>query len=237
MNTKQTTPKKETTTQSKAQSAKDQKPQTKIKEVIQDKDIMTVPKYKLTPEQRKLRREKEKEIKRKEAIEAQKEINNRTKEITTSNDNNIILIEKVKFKHYTKEQENEIFNNIIQLMLKGHSVLYGLKLYGINPVVFYRFVQNDINKSNEYAYAQEMRQNLLFDEIQHISDTEHDPNKARVRIDARKWILGRMNPAKYGDKNINIVTNNNTLNIEPGERDNKIELLLNKINSKDLLND
>lgn len=229
MNAKQTTPK---TTNNKQTSAKDktEKKETKQKYIVPDNQIMTAPKYKLTPEQRKQRREKEREEKRKEAIKAQKEINNRTKEITTPNDNNIILIEKVKFKHYTKEQENEIFNNIIQLMLKGHSVLHGLKLYGINPVVFYRFVQNDINKCNEYAYAQEMRQNLLFDEIQHISDTEPDPNKARVRIDARKWILGRMNPAKYGDKNINIVTNNNTLNIEPTDRDNKIQMLLSKVN-------
>ena len=33
-----------------------------------------------------------------------------------------------------------------------------------------------------------------------IADTEDDAGKARVRIDARKWLAGKMKPKVYGDK-------------------------------------
>lgn len=40
----------------------------------------------------------------------------------------------------------------------------------------------------------------IADEIVSIADTETDPNKARVRVDARKWVLSKLNPKVYGDK-------------------------------------
>jgi len=39
-----------------------------------------------------------------------------------------------------------------------------------------------------------------FDQCIEIADSCTDPAKARVQIDARKWVLGRMSPDKYGDK-------------------------------------
>ena len=51
-----------------------------------------------------------------------------------------------------------------------------------------------------YTRAREERADLLADEILLIADTEDDPNKARVRIDARKWWAAKVNPKSYGDK-------------------------------------
>ena len=51
-----------------------------------------------------------------------------------------------------------------------------------------------------YARAREERADLIADEILAIADTEDDPNKARVRIDARKWWAAKVNPKKYGDR-------------------------------------
>jgi len=51
-----------------------------------------------------------------------------------------------------------------------------------------------------YARAREERSDLIADEIVTIADTEADHNKARVRIDARKWWAAKVNPKKYGDK-------------------------------------
>jgi len=51
-----------------------------------------------------------------------------------------------------------------------------------------------------YARARRAQADAFADEIVNIADTEEDPQKARVRIDARKWIAGKQRPKKYGDK-------------------------------------
>jgi hypothetical protein len=51
-----------------------------------------------------------------------------------------------------------------------------------------------------YVRAREERGDLYADEIVNIADTEEDANKARVRIDARKWAASKLNQKNYGDK-------------------------------------
>ena len=46
----------------------------------------------------------------------------------------------------------------------------------------------------------EKRADLIADEIVTIADTDPAPNKARVRIDARKWWAAKVNPKKYGER-------------------------------------
>jgi hypothetical protein len=54
--------------------------------------------------------------------------------------------------------------------------------------------------ANMYARAREERADLVADEVIGIADTDPDPARARVRIDARKWWAAKVNPKKYGDK-------------------------------------
>ena len=54
--------------------------------------------------------------------------------------------------------------------------------------------------AEKYARAREAQQDTYADEITYIADTEPDHNKARVRIDARKWHASKLAPKKYGDK-------------------------------------
>jgi len=54
--------------------------------------------------------------------------------------------------------------------------------------------------SEMYARAREERSHMAADDIIEIADVEDDPNKARVRIDARKWYAGKLNAKHYGDK-------------------------------------
>lgn len=56
--------------------------------------------------------------------------------------------------------------------------------------------------ADQYARAREEQADAIADEITWIADTEEDPQKARVRIDARKWVAGKMRPKKYGDKTV-----------------------------------
>ena len=52
----------------------------------------------------------------------------------------------------------------------------------------------------QYARARQAQAEVIADEVVDIADSEEDPAKARVRIDARKWYAGKMKPKVYGDK-------------------------------------
>jgi len=54
--------------------------------------------------------------------------------------------------------------------------------------------------SEMYARAKEERAHMAAEDIIEIADTEGDPNKARVRIDARKWYASKLNAKHYGEK-------------------------------------
>lgn len=84
-----------------------------------------------------------------------------------------------------------------------------------------RWVAADEVLSGQYARAMEMRADGMFEEMIEIADdasndymdrinadgsvgdrvldTEH-VQRSKLRTDTRKWILSRMNPKKYGDK-------------------------------------
>jgi hypothetical protein len=59
---------------------------------------------------------------------------------------------------------------------------------------------NDPAFQAQYARARELQAEHYAEEIVEIADTEPDSNKARVRIDARKWTAVKLLPKKYGDK-------------------------------------
>jgi hypothetical protein len=70
--------------------------------------------------------------------------------------------------------------------------------------------------ADQYARAMADRQDVLFEEIITIADSqENDINaiqRNRLQIDARKWVLGKMNPKKYGDK-IDMTSGGEKINI------------------------
>jgi hypothetical protein len=68
---------------------------------------------------------------------------------------------------------------------------------------------------DQYARARELQADALFDECQDIADdgrrdytigkggivVDHDHiARSRLRVDTRKWMAGKLNPKKYGDK-------------------------------------
>lgn len=72
-----------------------------------------------------------------------------------------------------------------------------------NRDTVYEWLHDDAAFSDNYTRAREAQADYFADEISTIADTEPDPNKARVRIDARKWAAGKLKPKVYGDR-INI---------------------------------
>ena len=56
--------------------------------------------------------------------------------------------------------------------------------------------------SAQYARAMETRMEALSDEILEIADNAvgEDVQAARLRVDARKWIMSKIAPKRFGDK-------------------------------------
>lgn len=82
-----------------------------------------------------------------------------------------------------------------------------------------RWIEGNESLQCQYSEAQNLRAEHYFDQILEIADnvrigsrttTKSDGEKeivrgdmierARLQVDARKWVLARMNPKKYGDK-------------------------------------
>lgn len=117
---------------------------------------------------------------------------------------------------YSEAQIDEIFNRIISHIINGRSLRTILKDDGMPaPETFYRWLSDDEKKSKHYARACEYRADAIFDEIIEIADdssqdTDHTEfgekmnsewvNRSRLRVDARKWIVSKLFPKKYGDK-------------------------------------
>jgi len=77
-----------------------------------------------------------------------------------------------------------------------------------------------------YARAREEQADWHAEQIILIADTEDDPNKARVRIDARKWAAAKLKPKTYGDR-LNLDADIN-LNISDEQVESRLSQLLGK---------
>lgn len=62
------------------------------------------------------------------------------------------------------------------------------------------WLSNDPTFAENYRDAYRDREQHYFEEIVEIADTEPDPKRAKVRMEAREWTLARMNPKKYGQR-------------------------------------
>lgn len=81
---------------------------------------------------------------------------------------------------------------------------------------FHNWLDKDESKRERYARATQLRADAIFEDILNIADenykdtyvddngierTDHDVvQRAKLRVDARKWMLAKMQPTKYGDK-------------------------------------
>jgi hypothetical protein len=121
---------------------------------------------------------------------------------------------------YSEKDKTKIVNDICKRISEGESLRSVLR-YKNMPVsdTLYKWLDADEEKALQYARACEERADYIFDEIIEIADTpvegkviETDDNgrtkekvgdmlgHRKLQIDARKWMLSKMNPKKYGDK-------------------------------------
>lgn len=97
---------------------------------------------------------------------------------------------------YTEEIATEICEHIIE----GGALVAFCRQVGRPSVgTVYRWIAERPDFRDRYVRAREDQADTYADEIAHISDTEMDPQRARVRIDARKWVAAKLKPKKYSD--------------------------------------
>lgn len=135
---------------------------------------------------------------------------------------------------YTKEKKNDCFDWIISEIESGKSLISCLNTNGMpSTSTFYIWLEEKDNegnkteeaeeKSKRYTRACEVRELLILDEILTIADSQGEDvietdngqiinhnviNRNKLQIDTRKWMLGKLNPSKYGDKVQQDITTN-----------------------------
>lgn len=134
---------------------------------------------------------------------------------------------------YSDEEIEEVFDVIINRISEGESLKSVLRSNNMPAVsTFYVWMKDGVDKSNLYAHATKLRADVIFDEIFEIADNSMNdfedidigegvvvrkPNlehiqRDRLRVDARKWALSKMNPKKYGDK-VDVTTDGKELKV------------------------
>jgi hypothetical protein len=123
---------------------------------------------------------------------------------------------------WTQDKKDKAIETIFTEMAQGKSLRQILDHDDTLPSrrLFYEWMAKDSVLSNHYESISQLRADMMFDEMLEIADdgtndymtkeigdgievqvlnTEHI-QRSRLRIDARKWILSKMVPKKFGDK-------------------------------------
>jgi hypothetical protein len=117
---------------------------------------------------------------------------------------------------HSPEQIAEKKDAFIAAIASGASWRVACKDIGTSSQTFRAWLDADAEFSKRYARATEQRADAIFEDMLDIADdgsrdyeasedggivVNHDHiARARLRIDARKWMLAKMRPKKYGDK-------------------------------------
>lgn len=142
---------------------------------------------------------------------------------------------------YSRQERARIQQEVCDRIANGESLIKICKSEGMpkkNTVL--AWVIEDAEFSNQYARAREAQADHYLDEIVEISDqsaldTEIDPasgnevtnheviQRARLRVDTRKWVMSKLAPKKYGDKLIH-----------SGDPANPVSMLLSSVQGASL---
>jgi hypothetical protein len=117
---------------------------------------------------------------------------------------------------YSQESIEKNFDLILERIEGGEALRKILPTIPISSETFYRWIDSDELKSKRYARACELRADSIFEDILEIADDSSGDLKitnegkeimdsefvqrSRLRVDARKWIVSKLNPKKYGDR-------------------------------------
>lgn len=116
---------------------------------------------------------------------------------------------------YTDAEKKDLVLAICSIIEDGDSLRTALKELALSSSSFFKWIKDNNELAKRYAGACDIRADLIFEEIIEIADTDDDityydnhgnqkidwgkVQRNKTQIDARKWILAKMKPKKYGD--------------------------------------
>jgi hypothetical protein len=98
---------------------------------------------------------------------------------------------------------DELANEICSRIAGGLSLSKLCKMADMpNASTVFKWIGENPEFSNKYTKATTERAELMFDDMLEIADNENseDTQRARLRVDTRKWALSKLMPKKYGDR-------------------------------------
>jgi hypothetical protein len=117
---------------------------------------------------------------------------------------------------HSPKQIAEKKNEFVRLIADGLAWREICKQLETSSATFRAWLNDDDEFQKRYARATEQRADAIFEDMLDIADDgsrDYEANddggivvnhdhiaRARLRIDARKWMLAKMRPKKYGDK-------------------------------------
>lgn len=93
----------------------------------------------------------------------------------------------------------ELFRQILTEYV-AEGLIPVLRRREIPPSDFYEFMRTNPLYKEGYEHAQDARAELFSEEIIDIADNDFDPQRARNRIDVRRWCATKLKPNKFGDR-------------------------------------
>lgn len=99
--------------------------------------------------------------------------------------------------NYTQELGDEICFELSQ----GKSLVRVCRELGAEYRHVFKWIAENPEFKDNYARARESQADYLADDVLDVADNpDIAPDDKRVRIDARKWVAGKMRPKKYGER-------------------------------------
>lgn len=90
---------------------------------------------------------------------------------------------------------------VLGLLAAGLSLISIAKREGMPcRATVYKWIEEEPGFADDYTRARSLQADSLAEEVVEIADTEPDTNRAKTRIDARKWYAGQVAPKKYGNR-------------------------------------
>lgn len=81
------------------------------------------------------------------------------------------------------------------------------KELGCSPPWMYQQIAENPALAEAHMRARQVRAEIDVDEMKSIADNEPDVNRARIKIDLRKWVASKYNAQLYGDRlDVNVNT-------------------------------
>ncbi len=101
--------------------------------------------------------------------------------------------------------DEQTYAAILVDIASGEPAYKAAQAHSVTMGTFWRGKDSTPERMEKYAHAKAAGLERLAEEIMEISDdVDSDSNeavqRARLRVDSRKWLLSKMAPRKYGDK-------------------------------------